>query len=251
MRPLEITLIVFVCVFAGALLGMALRKVLPEHHRSGESRDLVKSGMALIGTMSALVLGLLVASAKSSYDVKRDAVTELAARVGLLDRVLTQYGPETKDIRDLLRAVVARGIDQMWQKSRSPSSGLAREDSGGNVVYARIGELSPKNDAQRALQQQASGIASEIAEERLLMFAKRGSSISIPFLVVVVFWLAVNFVSFGLFAPPNPTAVATLFICAISVACAVFLILEMDQPFQGLIQISDAPLREALEHLGR
>jgi hypothetical protein len=139
----------------------------------------------------------------------------------------------------------------LWQESRSPSPGFAPEDPGGNVLYARIGELSPKNDTQRAFQQQASAIASEIAGVRLLMFAQKGSSISIPFLVVVVFWLTVNFVSFGLFAPPNATALVTLFVCAVSVACAIFLILEMDGPFQGLIQISDTPLREALERLGR
>jgi hypothetical protein len=201
--------------------------------------------------MSALVLGLLVASAKSSYDAQRDEVMQLAARVGLLDRVLVQYGPESKDIRAGLRAAVARGIDQIWQKSRSPSPGSASEDPRGNMLYAKIGELSPKNDSQRALQQQALGIAAELAEVRLLMYAQRGSSISLVFLVVVVFWLTVNFVSFGLFAPPNATAIATLVVCAVSVAGAVFLILELDRPFQGLMQISDVPLREALEHLGR
>ena len=72
-----------------------------------------------------------------------------------------------------------------------------------------------------------------------------------PFLVVLVFWLTILFISFGLFAPPNATVIATLFVCALSVSGAIFLILELDQPFEGLIRISSAPLRNALAHLGQ
>lgn len=251
MSAVSISLVVFGCVFGGALLGVALRKVLPDHHRSGDSKDLVRSGMGLIGTMSALVLGLLVASAKSSYDTQRDEVSQLAARVGLLDRVLAQYGPETKDVRDQLRVAVAGAIDRMWPRDRSQPQGVVPGSSGESALFERIQGLSPRSEAQRALQAQASSIVIDLGQMRWLMFAQKGSSISMPLLVVVVFWLTINFLSFGLFAPPNATVAATLFVCALSVAFAVLLILEMDRPFQGLIKISEAPMREALERLGR
>ena len=112
-------------------------------------------------------------------------------------------------------------------------------------------ELVPHSDAQRALQSQAQSIMVSIGETRLLLFAQGASSISTPFLVVVVFWLSVLFVSFGLFAPHNATAIVTLLIAAISVAGALLLILELDHPFAGLIQIPDTPLRNGLAVLGK
>jgi hypothetical protein len=250
MSAVFVGLIAFGCVFGGVLLGIALRKVLPGDHLSADSKELVRSGMGLIGTMSALVLGLLVASAKATYDTQRDEVTQMAARVGLLDRVLAQYGPETKEVRGLLREEVARVVERMWPKGRQ-LQGVDPGASEDSSLYDRIQGLSPKNDTQRALQAQASGMFIDLGQMRWLMFAQKGSSISMPLLAVVVFWLTINFVSLGLFAPTNATVKATLFVCALSVAFAVLLILEMDRPFQGFIQISEAPMREALARLGR
>jgi hypothetical protein len=118
------------------------------------------------------------------------------------------------------------------------------------VVFDRVQELGPRTEAQHVLQSQAESIMINFGQARLLLFAQSGSSISTPFLVVVVFWLTVLFVSFGLFAPGNATALATLFVSAISVAAALFLILELDRPFSGVIQISSAPMRNALSALG-
>jgi hypothetical protein len=119
------------------------------------------------------------------------------------------------------------------------------------VLFDKLQELVPRSDAQRALQSQAQSIMISIGRTRLLLFAQSGSSISKPFLVVVVFWLSMLFVSFGLFAPRNGTAIATLLIAALSVAGALFVILELDHPFSGLIQIPSTPLRTALSVLGR
>jgi hypothetical protein len=244
MSPISISLIVFVCVFGGALCGLALRSALPEHHRSAESKELVKSAMALIGTISALVLGLLVASAKGSYDTQRDELSELSAKIAILDRVLAHYGPETKAARELLRGAVANAVDRLWR------NGSSRPSTGAEVILDKIVGLSPKDDAQRELKGRASDLMMDIGKTRWMMFAQSGSSISAPLLVVVVFWLTVNFISFGLFANRNATVTAALFVCALSVAGAIFLILEMDRPFEGLIRISDAPLRDTLAHLG-
>jgi hypothetical protein len=242
--------IAFACVFGGALLGMFLRAVLPEHHLSTDSKDLVKLGMGLIATMAALVLGLLIASAKSSYDRLSNDMTQISANLILLDRVMAHYGPETKEARDLLRRSVIRVLDQIWPEHSSRPAQL-EPGAGSEDLYDKIHELSPQNEAQRLRQALALQISTDLAQKRWLLVEQSGSSIPMPFLVLLVFWVMVIFVSFGLFAPSNATVIVTLFICALSVSGAIFLILELDQPFAGLIQVSSAPLRNALGHLGQ
>ena len=253
MIPAEIALIVFACVFGGALLGMFLRGVLPEHHLSEDTKDVIKLGMGLIATMAALVLGLVIATAKSAYDTQNAAVKHTAAKPLLLDRVLSNYGPETKETRDLLRRTVASRLDAIWPKDRSQRArvGAPEVEPIAQGIEARILQLSPHNDAQRWLQSQALEIGSDIMQTRWLVLGGLGSSVPVLFLVVVVFWLTIIFGSFGLFAPRNATVVAVLFLCALSVAGSIFLILAMDQPFEGLMKISSAPLRYTLSQLGQ
>jgi hypothetical protein len=249
MSPVEVSAIIFSCIFGGAILGMWLRSVLPEHHLTGETKDLVKLGVGLIGTMAALLLGLLVASAKGSYDTRSSELTQLAANTILLDRMLAHYGPETEEVRSILKIAVGRAIDQVWPKNGR--EGRLTSQTRGEILYDKIEELMPRSDAQRALKSQAESMAITLGQTRWLLFEQSGSSISTPFLVVVVFWLSTLFVSFGLFAPRNATAIITLLVSAISVAGALFLILELDHPFSGLIQIPSTPLRSALEVLGK
>jgi len=251
MNYVLIRLIVFGCIFGAALVGLFLRSVLPERHLSAESKDTVRLGMGMIATMAALVLGLLVASAKSFYDTQSSELTELSANVILLDRVLAHYGPETKEVRDLLRAAVPRVLEQLWHQDHQQHSAVTPTAAGGEILYDKIEALSPTTDVQRALQAQASSMAVDLGKLRWLMFQQGTVGISMPLLAVLVFWLAIVFASFGLFAPPNATVIATLFLCALSVSGAIFLILEMYTPYEGLIQISSAPLREALGHLGQ
>src|SRR5579872_6718318 len=231
MNPSEIWLIVFVCLFAGGMLGMVLRVKLPEHHLNAESKDAIKFGAALISTMAALVLGLLIASAKGSYDTQRNEVAELAARIGLLDRLLAHYGPESKNARDLLRQSMAITIDRLWPHERSQHVQLDPSSSRNEATYDAIQMLSPKTDAERSLQSQAENMAVTIGNTRWLMFAQSGGSISMPFLVILVLWLTIIFLSYGLFAPNNATVVIAMLLCAMSVAAAIFLILELDRPF--------------------
>jgi hypothetical protein len=250
MSPITVSLIVFACVFGGALLGIFLHAGLPQHHLAADSKDIVKLGMGLVGTMAALVLGLLVASAKGSYDAQSAELTQMAANIALLDRGLALYGPETKEERALLRGAVSRILDQMWSKDGASSSPTAAP-SGGEILYEKIQALSPKNDMQRSLHGRALSIAVDIGKIRWLMYAQQATSVSMPLLVVLVLWLTLIFISFGLFAPFNATVVASLFVSALSVSGAIFLILEMYGPYSGLIQISSAPLRAALVHLGQ
>ena len=251
MGSLAIRLIVFACIFGASLLGLFLRGVLPENHLRADSKDTVRLGMGMIATMAALVLGLLVASAKNFYDTQSSELTQLSANVILLDRVLAHYGQETKEVRDLLRGAVARTLDLIWHRDHQDHSQMAPTAGGSEILYDKIQALSPTTDVQRTLKAQASSMAVDLGKLRWLMFEQGTTGISKPLLVVLVLWLAIVFTSFGLFAPPNATVVATLFLCALSVSGAIWLILEMYAPYGGLIQISSAPLREALAHLGQ
>jgi hypothetical protein len=252
MSSIEIGSIVFVLLFAGGLLGMAVRDWLPEHHLSAESKDAIKFGAGLISTMAALVLGLLVASAKGSYDTQRNEITQMSARIVLLDRILAHYGPEAATARDLLRRSVATTVERIWPEDRSEHAHLEPlASSKSEADYDAIQMLSPKSDAQRTLQSQAENIAIEIGSTRWLMFEQGGSSISTPILMVLVLWLTIIFLSFGLFAPRNATVVVTMLLCALSVSGAIFLIMELNHPFEGLVKISSQPMRNALAHLGQ
>jgi hypothetical protein len=215
---------------------------------SADSRDVVKLGMGLIATITALVLGLLIASAKSSYDAQRNGLAQLAANVGLLDRTLARYGPEAKDARDQLRSAFA---DLVKRARDDRGAGTAEPPGRYEYIYQVIESLRPKSEAQRSTQNAALKTCTDIAQARWTLFAEKGSSVPVPFLVVMVFWLAMLFASFSLFASPNATVVVTLLICALSVAGALFLILELDQPFTGLIKLPSAPLTSALDQLGR
>lgn len=250
MSPIVVSAIVFACIFGGALLGMFFRAVLPDHHLSTETKDVVKLAMGLVATMAALVLGLLVASAKGSFDTQKSELTQMSANVILLDRVLAHYGPEAGEIRGLLRRAVAGALERFWPADSSRSPQVA-PTSAGDVLYDAIQGLAPQSDAQRAYRAQALNMAISIGQMRWLLFEQSGSSIPVPFLVVLVLWLAILFASFGLFAPRNATVIVAMFVSTLSVSGALFLILELDQPFQGLIQIPSTQLRKALEQLGK
>ena len=251
MSSITVSLIVFACVFGGALVGIFLHAVLPQHHLAADSKDIVKLGMGLVGTMAALVLGLLVASAKGSYDAQSAELTQMSANIGTLDRALALYGPETKEMRAMLRGLVVRFLDQIWSKDGTSASPVAPTSAGGEILFEKIQGLSPKNDAQRSLQSQALSIGVDVGKTRWLMYAQQATSVSMPLLVVLVLWLTFIFISFGLFATFNATVVSSLFVAALSVSGAIFLILEMYTPYAGMIQLSSAPLQAALAHLGQ
>jgi len=248
MSNVIISLIVLAIVFGGALFGTFLRAALPQHHLSDESKDTVRIGIGLVLTITALVLSLLVASAKAYYDTQSTELTEMCAKIVFLDRVLAHYGPEAKEARSALRASVTAALDRMSWKNRGSREPLPRS---GELVYDAIRELSPRNEAQRSIQAEALSLAIDVGQTRWLMYEQSAAAVSRPLLVTMVFWLTVVFISFGLFAPNNLTVAGGLFLCALAASGAVFLILEMYSPFSGLIHISSAPLRVALAHLGQ
>jgi len=253
MSPLEIASIVFLCVFAGTLGGMVLRNALPDHHLSEDSKEVVKLGIGMIATMTALILGLMTASAKSAFDAQNAAVEHMAANSLALDRALAGYGPETMEIRTMLKLALSSRLAVSWpeESGRDADGAQPTAASAADQIAMRLVALRPATDAQRWFQSQALALMSDALQTRWTIFGAKGSSVQAPFVVVVVSWLTLIFGSFGLFAPRNPTVVAVLVVCALSVAASVFLILEMDQPFDGIMKVSSAPLRFTLEQVGK
>ena len=253
MNSLSIALSVFACVFGSALAGLLVSSRLPRHHLKEDSKDIVKLAIGVIATMAALVLGLLVSSAKGSFDRMDDGITRLGAKLIQLDRTLVHYGPEAGELRVLLKQNAVATVDMMFSGDRTQ---VAQLDSPQTMVrtealQTRLRGLTPGNDAQRALQMQAVAIADELSAARWLLTLQNEGSISMTLLVVVVSWLALIFTGFGLFAPRNGTVIVALFMCALSVSAAIFLILEMESPLTGMVRISDVPMRDAVAHLGR
>ena len=252
MSSLIVSSIIFGVVFVGSLLGMALRRRLPEDHIGDSSKDVVRLVMGLIATMAALVLGLLIASAKGSYDTQKSELVHASAQVIQLGRLLSLYGPDAAEARAQLRSTMEQVIDHVWPSDRRGSANLAlpAATTAPKDVLTLIGNLQPQTSGQRFAQSKALEIVEDLSMARVLLYEQSGASISFPFLVVLVFWLVILFTAFGLFAPTNATVIATLFVGAMSVAGAIFLILELDQPFAGLMRLSSGPLRDAIAQMG-
>jgi hypothetical protein len=233
------------------LLGRALRRFLPEDHLTADSRDTIKLAMGLVATMTALVLGLLVSSVKGACDVERSEVIQMAAKVTFLGRVLAAYGPEAAGVRAQLRDNVEEGIRQIWPGEMRRPTQLTPNVQAGNMVYIAIHALSPHNDMQSVLKTQAATLAVDVAQIRSLLAAQSVPSVSKLMLIILVSWLVVIFLGFSVLAPPNATAILALIISALAVSGAIFLILELDEPFGGLIGISSEPMLNALHQLAQ
>ena len=251
MSPFATSAVVFACVFGSSLLGMFVRRLLPDKHLDAESKDAVRLAMGLVATTLALVLGLLIASAKGFYDTQSAELTQLASNVVLLDRILAHYGPEAADLRTLLRSSVTREAAIMFAWDGSTKTHDQPSPLKGEALFDGIQELSPKNENQRTLQAHALSLGIQVGQARWLILEQRTVPIPMSLLVTLLFWLIILFISFGLLAPPNLTVLGTLLVAAGAVSSAIFLIFEMYHPYTGLIRLSDAPIRAALAQLGQ
>ena len=247
MVPLTISCTAFVFIFGSALLGMWLRTVLPEPHLSADSRDVVRLSTGLIATLAALVLGLLIATAQSSFQTQSNQIKQITANVILLDNLLARSGPQARPTRVLLRSSVDVLVGRIWREQNfSAAKAVPFEASAqSDLFFDKLLEASPQNDGQPEIRARAVQIGLDLAQTRILA-AQAGSAIPVPFVLALVFWLIIIFTSFGLFAAPNATVLVSLCTCAFSASVAIFLILEMSSPFSGLMAISSAPLSHAL-----
>lgn len=253
MHPTVIGIVVLACTFAGVLLGMRLRSALPDQHLSGDTRDTIKLGIGLVATVTALVLGLLTASAKSNFDALDATVKHAAAGLLSLDRTLARYGPEAAEIRRQLKQAVAQRIDSIWRREHSgkgavdPSLNMHATEN----ISTEIHRLAPGTDEQRVLKTRAVAAAESLLDVRWAVVAGTSAPVPLVFLTVLVVWLTVTFTTFGMLAPRSRTMMLVLFVCSLSVSGAIFLVLEMSSPFDGLISVSSAPMDYALEHLNK
>jgi hypothetical protein len=253
MNSVTISAIAFACMFGGALLGAFLRRSLPENHLSADSRDVVKLGAGLIATVAALVLGLMVSAAKTQFDSANEQIREGAASQINLDRILAQYGPETKTVREQLRAVLIARIDHLWPQDRSSEAGLHTEEISTEMEAVGLGlrNLTPRDESQRVLKSRAQDVFADSMKRRWSLLLKIHAPIPTVFVVLLVFWFSVLFIMFAMLSPANATVTAVQLICALSVAGGIFLILDMNRPFEGLVTLSNEPMQEAVQSMGR
>jgi hypothetical protein len=243
-------LIVFAAVVTATASGIALNRILPGHHLSKESKEIIHLGIGVIVTLTALVLGLLVASAKNSFDTKSEEVRHSSVKIIMVDHLLRQMGSPAEPARESLRRWVENNAAAIW----APQTRSVSVEQGHIEwldFHEQVRKIAAAEDFQKALQAKITDAVDDLAETRWLLTEQETSSIQIPFLIVVVLWLAIIFASFGLFAPRNATVYAVIGLSALSLSTAVFLILELDSPFSGILHISDAPLTVLLQEIRR
>jgi hypothetical protein len=248
-----ISLLAFGCTFCAALMAIFIKNRLPAHHLEGDSRELVKLVLGLIATMTALVLSLLISSAHSAYDAQESELQQLGVHLYQVDRILAHFGPEAVEERALLRRILAADIARTWPNDGEGAAtylSLSAQQEA-ERLFDGIASLSPKTDLQRFGQSRALQLLASAGETQRLLVTQARGSLSWPFLFVLVSWLTVLFFGFGIFARFNAMVIVSLVVGSLSVAGAIFLILEMNQPYAGWMQVSSAPLRDALAQMGR
>jgi len=252
MSSSSIAFIVLACIFGSALFGFYLRLVLPDHHLKDDSLSTVKLAAGLIATMSALMLGLLVSSAKSSFDHVNNELVVTAARVVSLDRILADYGPETQELRASIKRDFSVKVEALTSGDASQIAKLDTPEamSAIDALHAKLWKLAPHDDVQHGLRARALQITVELASTRSLLLLQQYGSVPMPLLSILVSWLAIIFAAFGLSSPRNNMTIGALLVGSICASGAIFLILELDRPLVGFIRIPGEPLHAALAHLG-
>jgi hypothetical protein len=253
MSSLDIGLISAGCLLGGLIVGLLLGRFLPETHVNEQSKHTIQIASGMVATLSALVLGLLVASAKGEFDRIDNANTVTGANFILLDRVLSQYGSDAKPARDELRHAADTEIASIWPEDHPTTYGQPPLEKAGELepVQEKLSALHPTSEDQQALLQQGRQILDSLVQARWLLIEESETEVPTPLYVVLLSWLTLLFVGFGLFAPRNATVLAALVLCAFSVATAIFLFDEMTSPLDGIIKVSSGPMQKALDHMGQ
>lgn len=246
MNPLYVSVLFALTVLAGAFAGGYARGRLPRHHQNTDTKDMVKIGVGFLGTLAALVLGLVVASAKASFDTKTAEIQTAAGKILQVDRSLSRLGTQAEHARKLLRELIAQRVGHLGEAPPAAGGGASATDR----MLVALRSLSPQDEAQRSALERAVALLGEVDEINSLALAQTGSSITMPLLVLLVLWFTVIMAGWNLFTPHNATTLAVNLLCALSLGGAIFLLLEMDQPFGGVIRVSDEPLRAILTRMG-
>jgi ABC-type amino acid transport system permease subunit len=249
-RNYVIGLISFAAIFGGALIGRFAANRLPGHHLSSETQSAVTVSVAVIGTLSALVLGLMISAANSSFSKASDEIRELSLQLIRMDRNLRRYGPEADDARAKLHSwAIAKTQELFPEKGQSPLSSRTTIEKLESVQDALL-VLTPKDERQKYLRTLCVTLSSTVIEARWAL-EEPSHSIPIPFLILLIFWLAVVFASFGLFTPANPTAIVALLLCSLAVAGGIALIEDLSDPYSGFIRLPSEAMHRALVEIAR
>lgn len=254
MSAIQLSIIGFSVVFGGAVCGMFLFcKLVPEAHLAGSTRDMIKHVMGLIGTLTVLVLGLSIATAKGMYDRHDLAIKDVAVKVLMLDHLLGRYGPETSQIREMLKQTLRLRRDVIWSENKNNLTSFSQPHA--NELDASIErallELKPASGLQKFVLVRILSSADEVQQIRWMVLGNVSSSVPKPFFVIIVIWLCCLFTSFGLIVPRNTTMLTILFFCSIVVASSLFLIAELDDPYNGWIRLPSKSFDFALSQISK
>jgi uncharacterized membrane protein YqgA involved in biofilm formation len=248
-NPLVVGLIVFALVLAGAFAGWVIKQHLPKHHLTEETKNAVSVSMAVVATISALVLGLLISNANTKFSVLEGEVTMLSAEILRLDQILRRYGPDTNVARETLRQYAEQKTADLFPRDATDVR------LGNPSTYELLQHLEdlllalrPAAPRDQWWLGQAMSLAAKIGDIRWLLAQQTGQGTPKAFVALLVFWLALLFASFGLFAPHNLTSAVILMLCALAVAGAVGMFLELEQGFGRLVHISPQPMRHAVTY---
>lgn len=232
----------------GAATAVQLRRILSDHHFTEDAKDIVRLSAGLMATLAALVLSLLISSANSDYEAQRRGLREIVAGTMLLDSLLDEYGASARPVRERLRTTVQTMADGIWKRSAGQETGYLPKSIASDLHEA-IRNLAPADERQRELRAHALQISVVGAQARYILYEGSNSSLPTPFLVILMGWLAALFMSFCLFTPLNRIAIAALIILALSTSSALFLLLELRTPFDGLLSIPEPLVRDVLPPL--
>ncbi|TIQ33543.1 MAG: DUF4239 domain-containing protein [Mesorhizobium sp.] len=240
---------IFACLAGAALVSLMVHERFPAHHRQDDTSAVVRLAANLFVVMSSLVLGLMINSAKNTFEAIDGNVHAFATDLILLDRTLRQYGPETDSARQSLTAYVQRVVDT----SAADNDTTVVPNKLSELLLNQVGDilagLTPADAKQTAAQQAATQQLRKVIEQRWILAEQSEGAIPAPLIALLVAWLTLIFASFGFRAPRNATVVCTCLISGALVAAAIYLIMDMDTPFSGPIQVSPAPLQRALAEL--
>ena len=253
MNSLVAGIVLFVVSLAAGYAGLMVQERLKEHHKSGESRGVVGQVAGLITLLLALVLGTLIGVSYSYFATQKTELEGFAAQILRLDQALKQYGPETLPMREKLKAGIVKGYETFWGDGEVDPAALtvATPLANAQATMDFLATLKPTTDAQKAALASANTYASMVEQSRLLMSLQVASPPVRPALIaILILWTAALFFGVGLYAQSNAVVLAAMTFGALSVACAVFLIIGMGEPYTGLLKVNPAALREAIEYLG-
>jgi len=250
MNSIIVSILVAACVFSGSLAGLFMHRLVRPALLTKESQDAVRLGIGMLSVLSSLVLGLLIATAKGSYDTSDQAVRGYAAELALLNETLRDYGADASVPQGLLRQYTETLLHDIWPTGGGPPH-LSDEPSWRLMEQVReaVRALTPVDDGQKWLRDQALTINIELLRQRWLLIGEQGATVSPTVLVILVSWITVIFVSFGLNAPRNALVIVAFVVCGMAIGASIFLILEMDRPLDGVLQISSWPLRNVLTQM--